>query len=198
MLKHALHAAVAALLLGSGAASAEMHTYQVTATVTYSADASVAVGSKLRASFAYDDANTPWWTSGDSVYYDNYTFLTSTWSGHSASSDLVHVTVRDQADGAFDIVEIYSADPIVVDGALLAEGVFMIHLQTDVDHTDAISGPKMPTTYNMADWSPTRSYGLIQRDPTQTGTIVQFSIDSIETQCLKQNGMVAKKNCWSH
>jgi len=27
---------------------------------------------------------------------------------------------------------------------------------------------------------------------------VQFSIDSIETQCLKQNGMVAKKNCWSH
>jgi len=198
---NSLRAAACALLLVSGAASAEVRTFYVTGTVIESQDGSAAVGSKVYATFSYDDAapntSTLNWTAHYDLDVDSpSSYFTGSYGTHIIDGDHFHVDVFNNVDGV-DRIEL-GAFPAMRDDEVMPDGVFYLHLETEPGRQSAINSQALPAYYNLADWSATRSYGGLQRDGGQTGGIVRFSIDLIESACQKQNGQAAKKNCWSH
>jgi len=198
---NSLRAAACALLLVSGAASAEVRTFYVTGTVIESQDGSAALGSKVYATFSYDDAAANTSTLNWTGHYDldaesPSSYFTGSYGTHIIDGDHFHVDVYNNVDGS-DAIQ-FGAFPAVRDDEVMLDGVFSIRLQTEVGHQDAINTQSLPAYLNLADWSPRLSFGELRRDGGQTGGIVRFSIDSIESACQKQNGQAAKKNCWSH
>jgi hypothetical protein len=192
---NSLRAAACALLLVSGAASAEVRTFYVTGTVIESEDASTPVGTTVHASFSYDDGTQNTSDTNLFAFYDlDAYWMTGSYGAHQVDGDLFHATVWNNFDGS-DSIDLYTYPPML-DGELMLDGTLGIHLYSPSQ--DAINTQALPAYYDMSKWSRALSYGYVQRDGSQTGGIVRFSIDAIESACQKQNGQAAKKNCWSH
>jgi hypothetical protein len=186
------------LLMFAGAASAEVRTFQFTGTVTFTSDtAFAAVGTTIHGKFSYDTSTAPVISMDDYASYRPESFVSATVAGHTIVTDRLGVDVWNNFGHANDIIDIFGF-PVLVDSDLSVDGSFGFRLMTAPKVTTAINDTSLPVSYNVADFSPTQSYGWLQRDGSQSGTILQFSVDSIIDDCRKVNGKSATQNCWSH
>jgi hypothetical protein len=198
MFVNSLRAAVAAsLMLAAGAANAEVRTFEFTGTINYSVDPTVPLGTKLHGRFSYDDTTPNYSPTAGVGLYESYTFMSGDYLGHLVETAHVSIGVYNDFGHAWDTVTIVGGYPLMLDDEVMTDGTFSIMLTTRPKVTNVVNDVRLPTSYNVADWSPTLSYGQLRRDGSEPGTILQYSIDSIVAvdACLKQNGDAAKKNC---
>ena len=197
MFVNSLRAAVAAsLMLAAGAANAEVRTFDFTVTVAYSVDPAVAVGSKLHGRFSYDDTTPNQSPTAGMGIYQTFADMSGSYSGHQV--DAVNVDVYTFNDyGHYSDMVVISSGGLMLDDEVMPDGSFSLTLMTKPKVTNVLNDVSLPASYDVTQWDATRSYGELRRDGTQTGPILQYSIDSITAvdACLKQNGDAAKKNC---
>ena len=172
----------AAVLLFSGAASADIITYQFTGTVSYGGTLA-STGNTITGSFSYHTKSKPVISNPG---YASYRFIqpfgmSASVNGHSLSTTNLGVDVVNNFGGNVeDMVDIFGG-PIQVDSDSFPDGYFGLHLASKAGNTKVLKNTKLPTSYNVNEFDAgsEQNYGTLQIDGSPNGTLLQFSIDSI-------------------
>lgn len=166
----------------STSAVAETLTFQFEGTVVYGSPIAVPPGSKLTGRFSYDTQTAPNITYKG---FANYSIpaparLTAKVAGHTIVSEGMSVSVWDQYGGNVeDMVNVMGTAP-VMDGTTFADGAFGFYVASRPGQKHALHNTHLPRSYDMKKFNAEgNTYGILQTDGGQTGTLLQFSIDSI-------------------
>lgn len=171
------------LLVCAGVGHAAPIPFTYTARVTYS-DGSLSgtrVGTLFEGTFTYDSALPGSVVVPGQVYYFGGpdSSITASIAGHQVrSTDLSILVVDDYGGNVEDFVHLYGTTPVVVDGIALPTGSFGFSLASAPGHGDVLPNASLPTSYDVAafDAGPTLNYGLLLRDGTGNGTILEFAL----------------------
>ncbi|MDB5947634.1 MAG: hypothetical protein JWQ33_2660 [Ramlibacter sp.] len=189
-LKKLARLAVAALALVAATAQAEVINFRFTGTVTYGGYLALA-GSRITGTFGYDTKNREPRRKdlppGYSQEYRHYDIpapfrLSATVGNHVIETLQLGVTVWNTRNGGnvADMVQVDGYPPIV-DGTTYANGAFGLQAASAYDHTDVLRNTQLPRSIDVQQFdSPGMNYGYVQTDGSQTGTLLQFTVDSIE------------------
>lgn len=174
-----------ALSFACGAAQAEIVKYNYKATVTYTDDtlAGVAVGTPFQGSFWYDTSTQAAFVVGTSAYYyydDKPGQFTTTIGGHSIASNGLYINVVDNFGGNVeDVLYIMNQGPVAVDGEVKSDNWnFGFTLASGPGRTAVLPSTALPTQIDVKAFD-AWTVGELRRDGSQTGTVLQFNVDSI-------------------
>lgn len=185
LIKPVRTAVAATLLILAGAAQAEVITFRFTGTVTATLDAATApVGSQVEGTFSYDPDTVAAIELPGYAEYQPTAFMSGSVNGHPVTSDGLRVSVQDDFGGNVEDMVVLSGHPVMVGDALHIDGSFGLSLASHAGNTDVLHGTGLPTIYHLADFDSNVygqqvTYGWLQKDGSQTGTIAYFRIDSI-------------------
>jgi hypothetical protein len=174
----------AVFALASMAASAETIAFRYSGVVTYGGPMAVPAGTPITGTFSYDNETVP---ALAFTGYANYQIpvkfqMTGSFGSQKVVSNNMGVTVRNNAQSNVeDSVEVMGSAP-VLDGTTLPNGVFGFILASGPGSTNVLKNTKLPKSYNVSkfDAGPSLNYGVLQSDGGQLGTLLQFSVDSID------------------
>ena len=171
------------LELVSTAAVAETLVFQFKGSVTYGSPMTVLPGSEITGTFSYDQNTSPSVTyKGFSNYQLPAAFtISATVGGHNIVSDGVQVNVWNHYKGNVEDMVSISGSPMVLDGTTFPNGAFGIHLASKPRQNNALNSTQLPGSYDLKNFNadPGLTYGYLQTDGSQTGTLLHFTIDSI-------------------
>jgi hypothetical protein len=176
--------AVAVFVL-CGAAKGEVVTFRFTGSVT-SGSYMAAPGSPITGTFSYETSHNERRKDlppGYNRTYADYGFTTpfnmsASTNGHAIATDGMNVAVFNNNGGA-DMVTV-SAYPAIVDGTTYAAGSFGLVLVTASGNTGVLHNTHLPRSYDVSQFDRGLSYGHLQTDGSQTGQLLQFTIDAID------------------
>lgn len=182
--------AVAALV--SGLAYADTIHFRFTGTVTYSTYIAP-VGSPITGSFAWDADNSdrlqkrskdlpPGYNQNYADYQIPQPFnISATAGGHVISSTNLGVAVFNDQGGNVEDMVVVSGWPAIVDGTTYASGVLGFQLASGVGNTHVLHNTRLPRSFDVQQFdAPAMNGGYLMSDGGQTGTLLSFTIDSIE------------------
>jgi hypothetical protein len=168
--------------LMSGVANAASVTFDFSGEVTYGGSLST-IGSPVTGSFSYDTNAAPSISFGN---FANYSFsapfgISAAVNGHTVEASLLSVTVVNNFGGNVEDTFEVDASQLFVDGVSYPNGSFGFVLASEPGHTGVFSSTALPSSLNVAafDAGPSLNYGFLQRDGGPTGTLLQFSVNSI-------------------
>ena len=198
--KNYLAVAAASVLLFSSAAHAAIITFEFSGTVSaMGGTALAAVGTPIKGTFTYDDQTKAVYVNKN--LYASYelaetSFISATVDGHSITSERLMVSVVNNFGGNVqDMVDI-DGDVLHVDEASYPAGGIGMRLASRWDNKKAIKEISLPSSFNVDTFDPQQSYGWVQRDGSQDGTLLQFSIDSIVVvRTCHVNGTSGAETC---
>ncbi|MCC2632971.1 MAG: hypothetical protein K0S48_857 [Ramlibacter sp.] len=177
-------ALVLAIGIAGGAASADVVTYQFTGTLTYAAYMAP-VGSQIIGTFSYDTHAQPY--SRTLPYAAHYQLpetlgLDARVGAHRISGHQVQVMIANDRSPRWKVdAFVYGSAAPVVDGTTYPNGSFSIVLVTNLEPRLGLDGPRLPHRLDLADFDTQyRSYGTLRSDGSQTGSILDFTIDTLE------------------
>ena len=115
--------------------------------------------------------------------YADYAFtspfdLSASTNSHAIATSAMSVAVFNNNGGA-DMVTV-SAYPAIVDGTTYAGGSFGLVLVTASGNTGVLHNTRLPRSYDVSQFDRGLSYGYLQTDGSQTGQLLQFTIDAID------------------
>lgn len=173
----------AAALAVAGVATGATLTFQFTGTVTYGAGMSVPVGTPITGAYSYDTKTDPVdHTKGYSYYQIPLPHIISaTVAGHTITTERLTVRVVNNSKGnAADLLDV-TGWPMVLDGTTFPDGVLGFVLSSAPRHRKALHGTKLPHSVDVPafDADASLSYGVLQINGGQDGTLLQFRVDSI-------------------
>ena len=182
MLRKYASVIVMAFLLAPTAAYAALIDFQFTGTVTYSASATLApVGSPITGTFSYDTSVQPWLTLNNwrSEYvFPSYSALSASVAGHSVRTSNLYIDITDNEGGNVeDVFNVYGV-PVTVDTSIYSSGSFGFALASKHGNTGVLTGTGLPSALDVKEFDD-GAIGWLNRDGSQSGTLLQFSIDSI-------------------
>jgi hypothetical protein len=185
--KKFLSLASALAMLFSGAASAEVITFDFTGTVTYANDPALATaGTPIHGTFSYDDKTKP--VNDLKVGFASYrfpplSFITATVGGHNISTDTLRVDLWNDFGGNVEDFLNIDGGPVHVDDATYQDGSFGLMLASGPGYTKALNNTNLPTSLDLKAFNSSLNSGWLMMDGSQTGTLLQFSIDSVVAHC---------------
>lgn len=201
--KQYLSIVASVVLAFSGAASAKVRTFEFTGTVTYAADSGfAAVGALIRGRLSYDDKARPaFGDAGFSSYVFPESFaMSATVAGHTIVADTLRIDLWNNYGGNVEDFVNIEGGPILVDNDLHVSGSFGLMLASPPGATKVLKNAKLPSSYEIEQFNSPLTYGWLQSDGSQTGTIVHFSVDSIVVvdSCHERNDRAAGEKCSTH
>ncbi|WP_457332315.1 hypothetical protein [Rhizobacter sp. P5_C2] len=172
-----------AALAAAGAATAATFTFQFTGTVTYGAGVSVPVGTPITGSYSYDAKTEPaiHFKGSSSYQIPAPHIISATVAGHTITTERLTVTVVNNFKGNIEDSLTVMGESMVLDGTTFPEGVFGFVLSSAPLHRDVLKGTKLPRKVDVPafDAYESLSYGVLQINGGQEGTLLQFKVDSI-------------------
>jgi hypothetical protein len=174
-------AAAALLSLASVAANAEIIEFRFTGTITYGGNLA-AIGDPITGTFSYDTDSKP--RIRDKNGYANYSPLAPasmsiTVGAHTVTTERLIVDIWNNFGGNVeDMVDVTSFPP-TVDGELLPNGSMGFRLASAALNRGVFKTIHLPESYNVGAFDG-MNYGFLQRDGAQDGTLLQFTVGSID------------------
>lgn len=163
--------------------SAETRTFQFSGTVNYGSPMAVLPGTQVVGTFSYDTDTAP---ASPLDFVVTYLIpaphaFTATVGPHTISAGSLNIGIINNTDGnAADALQILGQSP-VLDGTTFPEGAFGLFLASGPKDKNAVQSTSLPRRIDVKRFlqEPSVTYGTLQMDGSQTGTLLQFSIDSI-------------------
>jgi hypothetical protein len=102
-------------------------------------------------------------------------------AGHTITTERLLVTVVNNFKGNIEDSLNVMGEPMVLDGTTFPEGVFGFVLSSAPLHRDVLKGTKLPHKVDVPafDAHESLSYGVLQINGGQQGTLLQFRVDSV-------------------
>ena len=175
--------AAALLSLASVAANADIIEFRFTGTITYAyADTLAAVGDPITGTFSYDTRSKP--RIRDKNSYANYSPLAPAsisiaFGSHTVTTERLIVDVWNDFGGNVEDMVDVSGFPPALDGESLLNGSMGFRLASAASNRGVFRTIQLPESYDVGAFDG-MNYGYLQRDGTQTGTLLQFTVDSID------------------
>jgi hypothetical protein len=185
-------AAFAAFAFLAATAHAEIITFRFTGTVTYSTYLAP-VGTQITGVFTYDTKSSPTIDPKSQhagvVGYRAYRSdipVTAQVNGHTISSQFLTVDVFNNLGGNAEDMVWINGPYVTVDGTYFANGSLGLALASAYGHKTALPNANLPTSYDVSQFdAPGLTYGYLQMDGSQTGTLLQFTVDSIDVTSVQ-------------
>jgi len=180
-------AALAAFAFLAAAAHAETITFRFTGTVTYGSYLAPA-GAQVTGAFTYDTKSSPIidpkYTRSGTVGYRAYRSespMTAQVNGHTISSQFLSVEVFNNQGGNVEDMVWITGPYMTLDGTYFPNGSLGLTLASAPGNKAALANTNLPSSYDVSqfDAGPTLTYGYLQMDGSQTGTLLNFTVDSI-------------------
>ncbi|MDT4328825.1 hypothetical protein ACQE3E_09645 [Methylomonas sp. MED-D] len=172
-----------ALIFVSGFARAELATLKFTGTVVYGGSLAT-IGDTVTGVLSYEsqpqDLSLPNYAS----YSIPAPFVMSVSVGdHFVMSKGITITVFNNQGGNVEDMANIAGNSILLDNELYSEGSAGINLSSKSGSKGALKNTKLPLSFDLSkfDAGPTLTYGWIQKDGSQNGQLLQFSVDSIQS-----------------
>jgi hypothetical protein len=182
-MKNLACAVAAAFSLVAGAAAAATITFQFSGTVVYGEPMAVAPGTPIVGTYSYDTDTAPWMKYKGYADYDipaPHT-MSATVGGHIISVGKLSVAVWNDYKGNVEDMVWIEAYPIVVDDTVLPNGALGFALASAPRHNKVLKDTKLPSELDVTKFdAPGFNYGFLQSDGGQQGTLLQFTVDSID------------------
>jgi hypothetical protein len=179
-----IHAAMAsALAFACACANADVVTYRFTGTLTYAAYMAPA-GAPITGTFSYDTQAPR--TSEALPYYAHYQLaeqftMQAEVGPHRIEAGHVAIDIINDTTPRTGVDNFVCVGVPVVDGTTYAKGSFTIALATRPGERFGLKGRHLPHALDLADFD-TRygAVGEVRSDGSQTGAILQFTIDDLQ------------------
>lgn len=172
-------------LLGtlSSLAAAETVTFAFEGTVTYGSPIAVPPGTKVTGQFAYDTHSPASQTYQGFASYSlpSPARITAKIAGHTVGSEALSVDVWNQYGGNVEDQVSITGTTVVMDGTTFPAGAFGFVLASAPGQNKAMHTTRLPHSYDLAKFNAGAglTYGFLQTDGGPSGTLLQFSIQSI-------------------
>lgn len=166
-------------------AHAEPISFLFTSTVNYTDGtlSGVNVGTQFSGQFSYESTSLPYSSNGNSAFYSQagtFSHISAEIAGHKIETDNLSIDIWDNLNGNIQDHFRATGRAPQVDNIQLANGLFNIDLASWYKNDSALNGTSLPTTLDLAAFdAPLWNYGLLLRDTSQSGTILQYTIDSL-------------------
>jgi hypothetical protein len=173
----------AALALFTGAAEAETVTFQFKGTITYGSPMAVPVGTQITGTFSYDTKTSP------AVTYKGYAsyqipapnIMSASVGSHKVVTENLSVSVWNHFKGNVEDMVDVTGGPVVLDGTTFSNSAFGFRLASGPHQNNVLNSTDLPQSFDVSkfDAGSSLTYGFLQSDGGQTGTLLQFTVDSI-------------------
>ncbi len=187
------------LLLVGGTADAAVVTFRFTGTVVYGGDLAP-VGTTVTGTFSYDTRTKPAVVVGDYAAYQipEPHDIVVMFGDRIAVGHRINAEIQNDFGGNVEDTVSLGSNGVLVDEAFQPQGGIYLVFASGPGNTDVFSKPRLPSAYDVAEYDAIGSpYGVIRRDGSENGTLLQFDIDSVEVirVCHPAEGNAGRDKC---